>query len=251
LSEAAEETKYRVQSAARTMDVLIAVAGADGGGMSAGTISDQVGLPRQVVYHLVHTLVEMGVLRKIGRGSYVLGPKVAPIAQGFRRQVVGSDMLLTFAEQAASATGETAYVVGWLDDEIVVLATARGTGILQAAEVPKGTAGDAHARASGKLLLAMAPDSELDRYLDQHPLTKRTPNTKTSRSALIRELAEIRQNWVSREREEYEIGLSCVAVPLGNAPSMLALGISAPAQRLDHRLEEQLESLRSVAQTFK
>ncbi|QEU01784.1 IclR family transcriptional regulator [Pseudomonas oryzihabitans] len=250
MSKQAEATKYRVQSAARTMDVLIAVAGADNAGISSVAISDQIGLPRQVVYHLVHTLVEMGGLRKVGRGMYILGPKIASIAQGFGRQVVGSDMLLSFAEQAASATGETAYVVGWIDDEIVVLATARGAGMLQAVEIPKGTAGDAHARASGKLLLAMTSDSDIDRYLDQHPLTKRTPNTKTSRTELARELANVRAHWVSREREEYELGLSCVAIPLGKVPSTLVLGISAPTQRLEQRFDEQLSSLRVVADTF-
>ncbi|MFM9978510.1 MAG: IclR family transcriptional regulator [Sphingomonadaceae bacterium] len=238
--------KPRVQSAARVIDILQAVARAESSGISASTISAQLKLPRQVVYHLTHTLVEMNMLRKVGRGAYILGLGVSSIAQGFRRQIGTSDMVGSFAERAAALTGETAYVVGWLDDEIVVLGTARGAGVIQAAEVPRGTAGDAHARASGKLLLAMAEDREVDRYLAGHNFTRRTPNTLTNRKALDAELKRIRNNWYATEHEEYELGLSCLAVPLGNVPSSLVLGISAPTARLDAKLSEHLVTLTTL-----
>ena len=246
MSEPKSETKPRVQSAARAVDVLLAVSRAESSGISASVISAQLNVPRQVVYHLAHTLTEMNMLRKVGRGSYILGLGVGPIVQGFRRQIGSSDMVSTFADRAAALTGETAYVVGWLDDEIVVLGTARGGGVIQAAEVPQGTAGDAHARASGKLLLAMANDREVDRYLANNPLNRRTPNTLTTRKALDAELSKIRQNWYATEHEEYEVGLSCMAVPLGTVPSMLALGISAPTARLDAKLAEQLTILKQL-----
>ena len=247
LSDTKSESKPRVQSAARTVDVLLAVARAESSGISASAISAQLAIPRQVVYHLAHTLTEMNMLRKVGRGSYILGLAVGPIVQGFRRQIGSSDMISTFADRAAALTGETAYVVGWLDDEIVVLGTARGAGAIQAAEVPKGTAGDAHARASGKLLLAMANDREVDRYLANNPLNRRTPKTLTTRRALDEEFSKIRQHWYATEHEEYELGLSCMAVPLGTVPSMFALGISAPTARLDAKLDVQLSILKQLA----
>ena len=247
MTDQKSETKPRVQSAARAVDVLLAVARAESSGISASTISAQLNVPRQVIYHIAHTLTEMNMLRKIGRGSYILGLAVGPIVQGFRRQMGSSDMVSTFADRAAALTGETAYVVGWLDDEIVVLGTARGAGIIQAAEVPQGTAGDAHARASGKLLLAMANDREVDRYLASNPLKRRTLNTLTTRKALDAEFSKIREHWYATEHEEYELGLSCMAVPLGKVPSMFALGISAPTARLDAKLDIQLALLKKLA----
>jgi DNA-binding IclR family transcriptional regulator len=166
---------------------------------------------------------------------------------GFRRQITSSDMANEYAARAAAATGETAYVVGWIDDEIIVLGTARGSGAIQAAEIPQGTAGDAHARASGKLLLAMASADVRSHYLKNHPLTRRTANTLTQGRKLEAELRSISQTWVSREREEYELGLSCLAVPLGNAPSMLVLGISAPVARMEANSERYIQQLRTIA----
>ena len=241
------QTKPRVQSAARVVEILQLVARADSRGISATAISERLKMPRQVVYHLAHTLVSMNVLRKVGRGSYLLGLGTAVIADGFRRQIGTGDFVASYAEKAAKATGETAYVVGWIEDEIVVLSTARGSGIIQAAEVPRGTAGDAHARASGKLILAMSSEEDVDRYLKRHSLRKRTPNTITSRKALTKELEQIREQGFATECEEYEVGLSCLAVPVGAMPSLMVVGISAPRERLERNLDSYLETLRQLA----
>ncbi|MEM6899343.1 MAG: IclR family transcriptional regulator [Pseudomonadota bacterium] len=247
MSDKADTSKPRVQSAARVVDILQVVARAEGAGISASAISDRTGIPRQVVYHLAHTLTEVNMLRKVGRGSYLLGLGVGQLAQGYRRQMSTGDLVSQYAERAAKVTGETAYVVGWVEDEIVVLRTALGGGTIQVAEIPKGTTGDAHARASGKLLLAMVGEEELDRYLANHEFTPRTKNTITSRADLDRELGDIRGEWFAMDREEYEIGLSCLAVPLGDVPSTLAVGISAPTARLKEHFHTRLAQLREVA----
>ncbi|MCC7413290.1 MAG: IclR family transcriptional regulator [Gammaproteobacteria bacterium] len=245
-SDDAGRSRPRVQSAARAIRVLQAVARNGGGGLSAKELSEQLALPRQVVYHLVHTLVSLDMLRKARGSRYVLGLGVGMLAQGFRRQLMAPDFLGRYVDAAAARTGETAYAVGWLDGRIVVLATARGGLPVHAAEIPHGFADDAHARASGKLLLAMAPQTEIDRYLARHPLTARTANTLTTPTALHRELARIRTQWIGIEREEFAPGLACVAVPIGPVPAVLVLGISAPLQRLDEHLEAYVRALREV-----
>src|SRR5690606_23076063 len=152
-------------------------------------------------------------LRKVGRTSYVLGLGVAPIAEGFRRQTGRIDLFTELCRQAAQRTGETSYVSGWVDDEIVVLATARGSAAVHAAEVPLGTAGDAHARASGKPLVAMSNERVLNTYLKTHPIKSKTPTTIKNRRLLDQELQRIAKSWVASDREEYMLGLSCLAVP--------------------------------------
>lgn len=238
--------KPRVQSAARTIEVLQTVARASSSGVSAKTLSTELKLPRQVIYHLIHTLLGANMLRRASGSTYVLGLGVANLAQGYRRQTGAPDYLARYAEQAAAKTGETAYVVGWMDDEIIVLATSRSGSPIQAAELPPGTAGDAHARASGKLLLAMSTDEEARDYLKRSPLTARTERTLTDPAAFAAELAAIRKTWVGVEREEYAPGLACIAVPIGAAPARLALGISAPVERLERNFDTFVEALREI-----
>jgi IclR family transcriptional regulator, acetate operon repressor len=247
--KASKADKPRVQSAARVVEILQLVAQSDSDGISARDISTRLKLPRQVVYHLAHTLVATDMLRKSGGNNYVLGLGVAALAQSFRRQMAAPASVGTYAERASAMTGETAYVVGWTDDDIVVLVTARGSAAIQAAEVPRGTAGDAHARASGKLLLAMAPNHEVERYLAGHAFTARTPNTIVTREAFDVELDRIRTNWVSTEIQEYALGLSCMAVPIGKVPSQMVLGISAPSERFRERRDDYVEMLKDIAST--
>ena len=246
-SGASAAPRPRVQSAARAILLLQSGASQRGDGISAKELSERLGIPRQVVYHLIHTLAGLDMLRR-GRGSrYVLGLGIGPLAQGFRRQLRAPDFLAQFVHEAAARTGETAYAVGWVDDRIVVLATARGVLPVQAAEVPHGFADDAHARASGKLLLAMAPDDEVTRYLAQHPLRRRTPHTVTDPAAFKAELAAIRARRAATEREEFAAGLACMAVPIGPVPATLVLGISAPTPRFDEGQARYLQALRAVA----
>jgi len=243
----AETAKPRVQTAARTVAILQAVSRAGGEGVSAKEISEQLKLPRQVVYHLVHTLVQVKMLRRSRGTNLVLGIGVAGLAHGFHLQMSSSGFLTRCAKAAADGTGETAYVSGWLDGEIVVLATARGSAPIQAAEVPQGTTGFAHSRASGKLLLAMCSAAELDAYLDTHRLERRTPNTVCSAASLRAELDAIRARGVGYDREEFSLGLTCMALPLGPAPSRLVLGISAPTQRFRDNHDRYLDVLGAVA----
>jgi DNA-binding IclR family transcriptional regulator len=241
------ESKPRIQSAVRTINILQAVARASSSGVSARDLSIELNLPRQVIYHLIHTLLSVNMLRQVGGKNYVLGLGAANLAHGYRRQTSAPDYLAGYAERAAAETGETAYVVGWVDDEIVVLATARGESAIHAAEPLPGTTGNAHARASGKLLIAMRTEDEAQAYLARAPLTARTKNTLTDKKAIARELDRIRQTWLAVEREEYAIGLSCMAVPIGPPPALLALGISAPAERFEHNFKAYAESLRNIA----
>lgn len=245
-NDAAE--KPRVQTAARTIKVLTEVALAGPNGISAKAISVNLDLPRQVVYHLLHTLVSVGVLRRANGSTYVLGLAVAPIAEGFRLQLGAGDMLARYATMAANATGETAYVVGWVGNEIVVLASARGRSAIAATEIPQGTTGDAHARASGKLLLSHIASEVLDDYIARHPLVARTPNTITTRKEFVSALDRIREESVSYDREEYSSGLACMAVPLGSRRMVrLVLGISAPAERFYANLENYRDMLVNIA----
>lgn len=241
------DAKPRIQSAVRTIDVLQAVASASSSGVSARDLSVKLGLPRQVVYHLIHTLLSVNMLRQVGGKNYVLGLGTANLAHGYRRQTSAPDYLARYAERAAAETGETAYVVGWVDNEIVVLATARSQSVIHAAEPLPGTTGNAHARASGKLLLAMSTDDEAQAYLARAPLQARTKNTLTNSQAIASELERIRQTWIAVEREEYAVGLACMAVPIGRPPARLVLGISAPAERFEHNFESNAHKLQKIA----
>ena len=148
------QAKPRIQSAVRTISILLAVADSPNG-LKAKEIMEKLGLSRQVTYHLIHTMHGTGIIRKNDSNRYVLGLATVSIAEGFSRQLAPPEHLARRVRSIVAATGETAYAGGWVDGEIVALATARGESPVGAAQVPQGYSGYAHARAAGKLLLAM------------------------------------------------------------------------------------------------
>jgi IclR family acetate operon transcriptional repressor len=240
-----EQVRPRVQSAARAVGILLAVAQSESG-LTTKEISERVGIGRQAVYHLVHTLVGAGMLTRDDRNRYLLGLRVGTLAEGFARQLAPAEHLAPVVRELAHETGETAYAAGWWSGEIMALAVARGKNPVQAAEVPQGYVGNAHARASGKLLLAHAPDAVREAYLDAHKLTRITPTTITSRRRLDSEFEKIREQGYAVDDEEFAAGLCCLAVPLDEGFSPFALAVSAPRERFLADFDSYLETTRAM-----
>jgi IclR family acetate operon transcriptional repressor len=241
-SEGRTRAKPRVQSVARAAAILVAV-GESESGLTTREISERVEINRQTAYHLIHTLTGAGLLTRNERSRYVLGLRVGTLAEGFRRHLAPPERLAAYVRRIASETGETAYAAGWVEGEIVTLSVVRGQNAVQASAVPQGLAADGHARASGKLLLAYAGPDVRNDYFDHHPLTQRTPYTITSRDRLEGELEEIRRVGYATDREEFSLGLCCLAVPLDGGGSPYAFGVSAPAERFTTSFNAYLDTM--------
>jgi IclR family acetate operon transcriptional repressor len=244
--EPGDAAKPRVQSVARGASILLAVA-QSAHGLTTKEISEACGIGRQATYHLIHTLVATGLLARSEGRRYVLGLRIGTLAEAFKRQLDPPEYLAPIVRRIAVETGETAYAVGWRNGEIVAFSRARGANSVQAAEIPEGQAGDAHARATGKLLLAYAtPDGRRD-YLAAHPLSRRTPNTVTDAGVLESQLAKIRDQGYVIESEEFAIGISCIATALDGGMAPFALGLSAPTERCLANADRYLEVMRRAS----
>jgi IclR family transcriptional regulator, acetate operon repressor len=241
-----EQARPRVQSAARAVGILLEVA-KSGNGLTTKEISERVGISRQATYHLLHTLSETGMLTRPDRNRYVLGLRVGTLAEAFARQLEPSEHLAPIVRELAQETGETCYATGWWSNEISVLAIARGTNPVRAAEITQGHVAQAHARASGKLLLAYATPSVRRQYLDSNELSAVTSNTITDIGDLELEFEQIRKQGYAEDDEEFAAGLCCLAVPLDEGLSPFSLVLSAPRERFIDERERYLERLLSTA----
>jgi IclR family acetate operon transcriptional repressor len=236
------EPKVRVQSAFRAISILLAVSESPNG-LKIKEIAERLGLSRQVTYHLFHTLLATGIIRKNENNRYVLGLAAVSIAEGFHRQLAPPELLARKVRSIVAATNETAYASGWVGGEIVALATEQGQSPVGAARVPQGFSGYAHARATGKLLLALADPSITEAYLNSHPMEPRTDHTITTREELTRELERIRMRKYAIDNEEFHEGIRCLAVPVEGLGGRFALGISVPSGRFQINFDKYLDVL--------
>lgn len=246
-AEKPKSREPRVQSVAKASKILFAVAQSNNG-LRAVDISDKLDLPRQATYHLLHTLVTLGLLTRGPDQRYLLGLRIGILCEAFPRHLAPPERLLPYVRELAYATGETSYASGWWEGEITNLAVVRGRNAIQAAEVPHGSYSSAHARASGKMLLAMADAPVRERYLANHALERRTRNTITDPDALRRELEKIRADGYAIDNEEYTEGLCCIAMPIDDGAMPYAFGLWAPAAQFEQSLDFFLKSMRQVLQ---
>ena len=92
-----------------------------------------------------------------------------------------------------------------------------------------------HCSAIGKLFLALAPSPRRQRLLQSLELRRFTDGTITDKAKLEAELRQIRKEQVSFDREEYLVGVVCVAVPVigKNGEMLAALAVQAPEARMN------------------
>lgn len=236
----------RINSVARAIHILLAIAGSDNG-LTVKEISESLQIERPTTYHLMHTLQALKVVFRDEHRRYRLGLHIGQLSAAFQRHFSAPEYLRPLVQELADVTGETCYAVGWWQEEIVTLAVARGRSAVQTAEVPHGQYEHAHARAAGKLLLALAPLSRSHEYLKKHRLVKRTARTISVKSALDVEFRRIQGLRYSLDDEEFAEGVSCLAVPLEGGHSPFAIALSAPVDRMKEKFETYLAIAQGIA----
>jgi IclR family transcriptional regulator, acetate operon repressor len=225
----------RVQSVARATDILNAIASSPDGA-TAQELTRALGLNRATVYHLLHTLGTAGYVMQGPERRYRIGLGVGSLVAAFERQVIPGGFF-PLARQLAARTGETAYIAMRQRDQLQLLCSVPGHHPVGVASSPIGPIEEGHARASGKLLLALAPDESRDAYLSTHPLKRLTPATITRRDELLKALDRIRSDRYATDHEEFTEGVACVAAPIGTGASSLAVALSAPRDRFEANRE--------------
>jgi IclR family transcriptional regulator, acetate operon repressor len=218
-----------IQSVARATALLLHVA--NRGGATASEAAAAHGLAVPTAHHLLSTMADEGLLAKDGR-RFVLGPKALVVGDRAMRQDGVPAYLMAPLRGLVEETGETAYLASWRHSEISTLTWIEGANALRVAEVERGPYRLAHARATGKLLLAFAAPELRDSYLDAHPLEPATASTITERAKLDEELARIRARGWAEDKEEFLDGVACVSAPaIVDGVLIAAFTVSSPAAR--------------------
>lgn len=220
-----------VQSVDRAASLLLGVASTSSG--QTGTVAaEQAGLAIPTTHHILRTLANSELLQQGPDRRFILGPAVADLSQGWVSHLACSDSWFRPLKELAESTGETAYLATWRGSRIEVAATIEGANAVRVSKADRGVYLHAHARATGKLLLALAPSAQRERYLDENPLSPVTPETITDHDRFERELQQIRARELAEDYEEFAEGVCCVSAPGSvRGRPMVAYTLSAPRER--------------------
>jgi len=101
----------------------------------------------------------------------------------------------------------------------------------------------AYCTAMGKVLLANLPGAELGRLLTSMKLTKRTPNTITSKTALRQELDQIRDEGLAVNDQELAPEVHSIAAPVRDDTREVVAAVNMAATTSVISLEELVDAL--------
>lgn len=210
-------------------------------------LAQELDANKSTTYRLMATLESLGVLRKDQQTEkYSLGLKLFELGNKVDIQSAFVTQTHPELEQVATEIAETVHL-GILNNNKVLM--------VDKVESPKGlklnsvigTHSPAYCTGIGKVLLASIPDEKLDDFLSATELSPKTEYTIIQASQLKKALQQIKSTGYAIDRQELELGLICVAVPVFNQDQKVIAAISAAGPSIRFR-EEALKEYVAILQ---
>jgi DNA-binding IclR family transcriptional regulator len=185
-------------------------------------------------YHLVDTLIARGYLVRVGHGQLRVGTALMGLSNEFVEQARPVALLSPVVVDLLERSRERVFLAIWDGEDVILRLCQEGPPHLTGSGFIR-VSGYAHARCSGKAILAFLPREELDRYFATHDLVARTPRSITDEVELRRQLFEIRERGWASETEEFTVGICSLGAPFFGADGRVlgALSLALPAARYE------------------
>jgi len=208
-------------------------------------LAKETGANKSTTYRMLATLESLGVLHKDKVSEkYSLGLKLFELGNRVAIQQALVSQTHPVLETVAAEITETVHL-GILKERQVFM--------IDKIESPKGLKlnsvigafSPAYCTGLGKILLAFSNPTVLKKNLKKITLEAHTEFTITKKAAFKKELSEIKIKGYAIDRQEQELGLICVAVPVYNQDNKVVAALSAagPAIRFQ---EEKVEAYVAV-----
>jgi DNA-binding IclR family transcriptional regulator len=202
-----------VKTLRKALTILVAFAGSERP-LTVAEVAIITGITRPTAHRLVQTLVAEGFLAQNAVDSR-LSPGFSVLQLAGR--LLDSNQLrleaLPHLEELARTSGERSNLGILHRGELLFLAGVEKPS-LPTIYSRFGKTAPAYCVSLGKAILAELSRAELDAYLADRPLLRRTPNTITRQGVFRRELTNIKRQGYAVDREEYMTGIFCVAAPI-------------------------------------
>jgi IclR family pca regulon transcriptional regulator len=209
-------------------------------------IADELGMSRSTTHRYVITLVALGYLEQGASRKYRLGLRVTDLGMSALNSTGLREHAHPYLEDLRQRSTYTTNL-GVLDGSEVlyvdrVRSYRRGQGSIDL-DLHTGSRVPAYCTAMGKLLLASLPESEQRELLASIKLTKRGPNTISSKKALREELEQIRSAGFAVNDQELAAGLYAIAAPVRNEAREVVAAVNLSAHSSMISLEELVDAL--------
>jgi IclR family transcriptional regulator, pca regulon regulatory protein len=221
--------------------------------MTPSEVARKTGLPRAATRRVLLTLCDLGYALSDGK-HFRLTPKVLDLAHGYLAKTRIRYLIDPVMRDAVSAIGDSCVLAIRDGGDSIAIACYNSTGF-GAVNVDLGFRIPLYVSTPGRVLLANLPAQELSEYLTGVTLRSFTTQTLSSKRTVREQVNRIREDGYAVGREEFELGVYAVAVPLKTrsgrtAAALTCIGNVAKIQSKD-ALELRVSGLLRAAERLR
>jgi IclR family pca regulon transcriptional regulator len=209
-------------------------------------IADELGMSRSTTHRYAITLVALGYLEQGASRKYRLGLRVTDLGMSALNSTGLREHAHPYLEELRQQSTYTTSLAVLDETDILYVDRVRSFRRKQSLldlDLHAGSRLPAYCTAMGKLLLANLPETERRELIAQVKLTKRGPNTITSKKALSEELDKILAQGIAVNDQELAKDLYSIAAPVRNEARDVVAAINLTAHSSMISLEEMVDAL--------
>lgn len=219
------------ESAAKALDILFYLARA-GGDVTLARLSRETGMNKATALRYLAALESRGVAER-HNGGWSLGLALFELGNQVPVRTIVVDRIRPILERLSRESGESANLACLAGATAIYLDRVEADRSLRLRVAP-GDRLPLHATGVGKAILSMLPDERVKSIIGNGPLPRYTDMTIIDAEEVRRECTRAAEAGYGIDREEYEIGLTCIAMPLRLPGSDFAgsISVSGPTARM-------------------
>lgn len=237
-----------VQSIERAIQILNCFNGTHSE-LTLQAIANELNLNKSTVHGILNTLKHYGMVEQDEeRGRYRLGMHLLVLSNRLMDRLEIRTVASSVIQELSAQVGETVHLVILRGADVVYIDKCASNRSFQVFTTI-GMSFPAYVTGVGKVLLADKSDAELCELIPP-VLQQVTEHSIGSREELLTHLQQVRKQGYALDKDENEIGLSCVAAPIRdhNGNAVAAISVAGPSARLDEkRMEELIGAVRKAA----
>ncbi|MFZ4452754.1 IclR family transcriptional regulator [Salibacterium aidingense] len=215
-------------------------------GFSVTELAAQMGLNKSSIFRIVSTLIDHGFIEQDPETKkYRLGYQYLELSSKLLDSIDVRKEAAPYLKQLEELTNEVIHLVIYSQKDAVYIEKLEGNETLRM-HSQVGKRAPMHCTSAGKTILAFLPEEEAREVMDERGLPPHTEHTITEESELFDHLKDIRRKGYGFEREENEVGITCIAAPIFNFKEEIAgaISISGPTIRMEkdriHELKDPI-----------
>jgi IclR family pca regulon transcriptional regulator len=209
--------------------------------LSLTEVAKAVGLTRASARRCLRTLEHLGYAAYDGK-YYRLAPRILRLGHAYMSSNILTKIVQPVIEATSEGTGES-MAVAVLDGTSAVVIARTSVRKSLSSGLAAGSRLPVYCSATGRMLLSDLAEAEAKAILDRCVRSKLTPNTKTDRREILREIAAARAQGHAINDQEVEVGLRTVAVPIHDQTGTMVAAMSISAQTSRVPLKSLLSTL--------